>query len=117
MLRNAFFASAIALGTLGGTAGAATAQDLGPRLIGGGDNAEVVYAVPSRNVVGGGLATLAGGGEDRVIAYQGAPRHEPTGLVAELIGGGDDLRLVYRAAPAPAAAPTRLAGQPARRGG
>jgi hypothetical protein len=115
MLRNALFASAIALGALA-TSGVATAQDRGPRLVGGGNDAEVVYAVPSRNVVGGGVATISGGGEDRQIAYHGATQHEPNGLVAELIGGGEDQQIVYRPA-APAAASTMFAGQSSRRGG
>jgi hypothetical protein len=89
MLRNALFASAIALGALA-TSGVATAQDRGPRLVGGGNDAEVVYAVPSRNVVGGGVATISGGGEDQQIVYRPA---------------------------APAAASTMFAGQPSRRGG
>ena len=39
MFRNALFASLIALGA---TAGAAQAQDHGPRLVGGGTDAQVV---------------------------------------------------------------------------
>lgn len=65
MIRNTVFAAAIALGTFG----AAQAQDAGPRLVGGGDNTQVVRAEPGRNVVGGGSATLTGGGDDRHLAY------------------------------------------------
>jgi hypothetical protein len=93
MIRNALIASVIALGTLG----AAQAQDNGPRLVGGGDNAEVVYAVPSHNVVGGGAATITGGGDNLRIAYgSGTTTQQQRGLVAELHGGGDNAQLVYR---------------------
>jgi hypothetical protein len=111
MIRNALIASVIALGTLG----AAQAQDNGPRLIGGGDNAEVVYAVSSQNVVGGGAATITGGGDNLRIAYgSGVTTQEQRGLVAEMIGGGNDTQLVYRQL-----APTdsQFAGHPARQGG
>jgi hypothetical protein len=111
MIRNALIASVIAFGTIG----AAQAQDNGPRLIGGGDNAQVVYAVPSHNVVGGGAATITGGGDDLRIAYgSDTPAQQRSGLVAELIGGGDDQQVVYHAADP---AGSRLAGRTARHGG
>jgi hypothetical protein len=95
MIRNAVFASVIALGAIGG----AQAQDAGPRLVGGGDNAQVVYAEPSHNVVGGGAATITGGGDNLRIAYgSGTTTQEQHGLTAELIGGGDNKQLVYRPA-------------------
>jgi hypothetical protein len=95
-----------------GTAGAALAQDAGPSLIGGGDNAQVVYAVPSRNIVGGGAATITGGGDNLSIAHGPQVTTEAaTGLVAELIGGGDDAQLVYHPAQASG---SMLAGQAAR---
>jgi hypothetical protein len=65
MSRNALIASVVALGA----AGAAQAQDGGPRLIGSGADAQVVYAEPSRNLVGGGVATTCGSSDDRTIAY------------------------------------------------
>ncbi|MBD0274878.1 MAG: hypothetical protein ICV73_23505, partial [Acetobacteraceae bacterium] len=49
MLRKVLFASTIALGA----AGCAAQPDGGPRLVGGGDNAQVVYSEQSRNVLGG----------------------------------------------------------------
>jgi len=79
--------------------GAARAQDLGPRLIGGGEDAEVVYAAPSRNVAGGGFASIAGGDENRQITY--GPRVATlasSGLVAELAGGGENAQVVYHQA-------------------
>jgi hypothetical protein len=95
MIRNALLASVIAFGAVG----IAQAQDAGPRLVGGGDNAQVVYAEPSHNVVGGGAATITGGGDNLRIAYgSGTTAQAQNGLVAELIGGGDNKQLVYRAA-------------------
>ncbi|MFC7475435.1 hypothetical protein ACFQS7_13775 [Dankookia sp. GCM10030260] len=97
MFRTTLFASAVALATLG----AAQAQDNGPRLIGGGPDAVVAYAEPSRNVVGGGLARIIGGGENQRLAYAADPTTQaPSGLVAEVVGGGENRQLVYRAAPA-----------------
>jgi len=111
MIRSALIASVIAFGTLG----AAQAQDNGPRLVGGGDNAEVVYAVPSRNVVGGGAATIIGGGDNLRIAYgSGTTAQAQNDLVAELTGGGDDQRIVYHTV---TPAGSMVAGHPARNGG
>jgi hypothetical protein len=107
MLHNALFASVIALGA----AGMAQAQDLGPRLVGGGEDAQVVYAEPSRNVAGGGVASISGGGNNMQIAY--GPRvttQAGIGLFAELTGGGDNAEVVYRQV-APSA--TMLAGRSA----
>jgi hypothetical protein len=112
MIRNVLIASIIAFGAIG----AAQAQDNGPRLVGGGDNAEVVYSVPSHNVVGGGAATITGGGDNLRIAYgSGVTTQEQRGLVAELIGGGNDKTIVYRQLPAPTA--SQLAARSARHGG
>jgi len=94
MFRNALIASVVALGA----AGAAQAQDIGPRVIGGGDDAQVVYADPSRNLVGGGVATTSGSGDDRTIAYGTTRAQTGNGLVAELTGGGENAQVVYRPA-------------------
>ncbi|WP_149535564.1 hypothetical protein [Siccirubricoccus phaeus] len=92
MIRTVFLASALALATLAG------AQAAGPRLVGGGDNAEVVYDAPSRNVTGGGAATLLGGGDNSQVVYGGPVTAAPrTGLVARLLGGGADRQLIYEA--------------------
>ena len=91
-LRNAFAASLIALST----AACATQPDNGPWLIGGGDNAQIVYRTPSSNVVGGAFASLVGGGDNLQIAY--GPQvvtQASNGLIAELIGGGDNAQVVY----------------------
>jgi hypothetical protein len=111
MIRNALFASLIALGA----AGAAQAQDHGPRLIGGGENTEVVYAGQSSNVVGGGFANLSGGSENAQIAY--GPRVTSgagNGTVARLVGGGENQQVVYEQV-APAA--RFLAGSASRQRG
>jgi hypothetical protein len=92
MFRNALFASVMVLGA----AGVAQAQDLGPRLVGGGENAQVVYSEPSRNVVGGGSARLSGGGDDQQIAYgPGVTTEASNGTVARLENVNGDLRVVY----------------------
>lgn len=99
MFRELAFASATALFC---AAGLAQAQDPGPRLVGGGDNAEVVYAEPSRNVVGGAVAAIAGGGDNLQVTY--GPRvtvGASTGLAAELVGGGDNAQVVYREVASP----------------
>src|SRR3954453_21929262 len=104
MIRNTLIAAAIALGSLG----AAQAQDNGPRLIGTGNNAQLVYPVPSANVVGGGVASLTGTGDNARLAYGGpVAQQAASGLVAELVGTGDNAQLVYHA---PAAGGSLLAG-------
>ncbi|WP_149540795.1 hypothetical protein [Siccirubricoccus phaeus] len=109
MIRTALLASALAFATLTG------AQAAGPRLIGGGDNAELAYDAPSANVTGGGAATLLGGGDNTRVAYTGpVVSAAPSGLVARLVGGGVDRQLVYEV---PAAGHASLAGTPARHGG
>ncbi|WP_043363668.1 hypothetical protein [Belnapia sp. F-4-1] len=103
MFRNALIASAM----LFGTAGAALAQDNGPRLVGGGADGgpRVVYAEPSQNVVGGGYARITGEASNRSVAYSGPTAGQPvTGYVARLVGGGREQALVY--APAQAGSPT-----------
>ena len=109
MFRTMLLASTLALGMTG----AALAQG-GPRLVGGGENVQVVYDEPSQNVVGGGVASISGGAENTQIAYGRTVITEaPTGLVAELIGGGDNKQVVYHAA----LQASQLAGRPARTGG
>jgi hypothetical protein len=113
MFRTALIASVLALGT----AAAAQAQDLSPRLIGGGADGgpQVVYAEPSQNVVGGGFARLIGEGGSRSLAYAGPTTSQvPSGLIGQLVGGGNEQALAY--VPAPAAS-TALAGRSTRHGG
>ena len=95
MFRTTLLASALAV-TL---TGAAFAQG-GPRMVGGGRDAEVVYDAPSQNVVGGGVATYSGGGRDEHIAYGGQVTNPaPTGLVGEITGEADNRHIVYHQAP------------------
>lgn len=111
MLRKVLLASVLTLGA----AGIAQAQDPGPWLIGGGDNAQVVYAAPSSNVVGGAVGTISGGGDNTRIAYGRLPAaHAQSGMTAELVGGGENARVVYHQA---TPAESMLAGQAARVGG
>ena len=113
MFRNALIASLV----LFGTAGAALAQDNGPRLVGGGGDGgpRVEYAEPSQNVVGGGYARITGEAGNRTIAYSGAAqRQAPTGLIAEITGEAGNRHVTYHA---PGAAAGQLAGNPARIGG
>ncbi|WP_043360283.1 hypothetical protein [Belnapia sp. F-4-1] len=111
MIRNTVFASVIALAA----AGAAQAQDAGPRLVGGGADGgpRVEYAVPSQNVVGGGYARITGESLSRGLAYSGPTATQGnSGYVTRLVGGGREQALVL--VPASEASPTlagRLAGQ------
>ena len=103
MFRNALIASVV----LFGTAGAALAQDNGPRLVGGGADGgpRVVYAEPSQNVVGGGYARITGEAANRSVAYAGPTVGQAmTGYVARLVGGGREQALVY--VPAQPGSPT-----------
>jgi hypothetical protein len=106
MFRNVLLVSLLTLGAAGCTG----AQDFGPRMVGGGNDSQVVYNAPNRNVVGGGVATLSGGGDDMRIAYgPNTKTMAQTGLVAELIGGGENSQLVYHQA---APSGTMVAGKP-----
>jgi hypothetical protein len=92
MVRNLFLASALVLGA----AGAAQAQSY-PRLVGGGEDAEVVYADTSHNVVGGGGVQATGGGLDRSYSY--GTVNALRGPVGTLVGGGENAEVVYQASP------------------
>lgn len=109
MIRNAVFASLIALGA----AGAAQAADPGPRLVNVNGSQEVVYgSAPTGNVVGGAFASISGGGDNLVYrANPGSARTEAaTGLVARLENVNGEQRVVYGPA-ASAASGTLLAGR------
>ena len=83
-----------------GISSVAQAQQNGPRVIGGGEDAQVVYAQPSHNLAGRGTAILVGGGEDRQVVYGPMNTSQASsGLVARIIGGGENLQVVYEAAP------------------
>ncbi|RYI99024.1 MAG: hypothetical protein EON47_17950, partial [Acetobacteraceae bacterium] len=65
MTRTTLFAALIALGAAGAAQAQSQPLDQGPRLIGGGDGPQVIYDVPSQNIVGGGYARLTGEGNSR----------------------------------------------------
>jgi hypothetical protein len=92
MVRNALFATLIALGA----AGAAQAQ--APR--------DGSAAALDGNVVGGGVATLSGGGDDATITYSaggaggGMTFHSQSGRAARFAGSDGDGPVVQYSAPA-----------------
>ncbi len=92
MVRNALFASLIALGA----AGAAQAQ--APR-----DGSAAALA---GNVVGGGVATLSGGGDNATVTYSaggaggGMTFHSQAGRAARFAGTDGDGPVVQYSAPA-----------------
>lgn len=105
MIRNALFASLIALGAHG----AAQAAEPGPWLVNTAGGPEVVHGPRHANVVGGGHAAITGGGDN--LTYHAAPeaRTQAPGPVATLSGGGEDARLLHEPI---APATTRLAERP-----
>lgn len=108
MIRNVLAASLLMLGL----ANCAGAQDYGPHLVGGGEDAQLVYSAPSHNLAGGGFASLSGGAEEARVTY--GPKVQvqaQNGLVASMIGGGEDRQLVYLPA---GQSSTMLAGQARR---
>ncbi|WP_149537767.1 hypothetical protein [Siccirubricoccus phaeus] len=96
MFHKVLIASLIALGTLG----AAQAQP-GPRLIGGGEDAVLVYDATPANRAGGAVAQMTGGGAD--AQYSASATVTAPGRNALLQGGGENAVVVYGepAAPAP----------------
>jgi hypothetical protein len=94
-----------------GISSIAQAQQNGLRLVGGGEDAQVVYTQPSHNLAGRGSATLVGGGEDHQVVY--APMstgQASSGFVARITGGGENQQVVYEAAPNTNSALARLIG-------
>lgn len=92
-MRYTLLSAAIALGAA--FAPVAQAQ---PRLVGGGENASVVYDFQDAGTfVGGGQVMATGGGDDRSVAY--GPLQAPAGRDARLVGGGTDAEIVYGVTP------------------
>lgn len=108
------FRTLLAASALFASAGAAQASDLGPRVIGGGDNAVVLYAEPSTNVVGGAVARLSGGsaagGAQATVA--GVDHVQAERRVARLVTGGLNATVAYGPARYDAAPSSLLAGTP-----
>lgn len=112
MFRTILLASTLAAAL----AGPALAQD-GPRLVGGGRDAQVVYDAPVDNVVGGGYARITGEAGNRSVAYAGPAQHQvPTGLVAEITGEAGNRHVTYHR-PNEARGSGQMAANPARIGG
>lgn len=80
----------------------------GPRMVGGGDDAQVVYGDGARgNVVGGGRTTLGWGVTGGIVARYQDPMPANAAGVATMTGGGDDAQMAY----APVARPSGLASR------
>lgn len=74
----------------------ALVQDTGPRLIGGGENAHVMYGGPNGNTIGGGVASISGGADDLQITHSSFVTTQTiTSRAAELVGGGENTQIVY----------------------
>lgn len=103
IINTAFAGFALAAAALAGTAGAQ------PRLEQTGDGYSVVHdgAAASGNAMAGRDARLMGGGDDAVVLYTG-PDPVREGRAATLSGGGDDGVLTYAE---PASAAARAAGR------
>jgi hypothetical protein len=78
-----------------GFASAASAEEwTGPRVVGTGENASVVYSSPSQNIVGGALTRTVGSGESattEVIAVQ----HTNPGHPTRVVGSGESSQLIF----------------------
>jgi hypothetical protein len=99
---NAHARTAIAAAFAAGFGTAAAAEEwTGPRVVGSGQNASVVYSSPSRNIVGGALTRTIGSGESAEVVVLDA-QHEQAGRVARVVGSGENMSVVYEAPTAPA---------------
>lgn len=83
-----------------GTAAAAE-EWTGPRVVGTGQNASVVYSSPSQNIVGGALTRTVGSGESAEVVVIDA-QNAQAGRVARVVGSGENMSVVYEAPTAPA---------------
>jgi hypothetical protein len=80
-----------------GFAGAAGAEEwTGPRVVGTGENASVVYAGPAQNVVGGALTRQVGSGESAMTVVISAPVSQE-GRVGRVVGTGENTSVAYDA--------------------
>ncbi len=87
MLRFIIAATAVAA-----IATPALAQD-GPRLVGSGDNAVVVYDQAPGSIVGGGVVQMTGSGANTQFTY--GPVAAQPGRVARLSGSGVNAEVTY----------------------
>jgi hypothetical protein len=86
------FAVAAAFAAAFGTAAAAE-EWTGPRVVGTGQNASVVYSSPSQNIVGGALTRTVGSGESAEVVVLDAQQAQ-AGRVARVVGSGENLSVV-----------------------
>ncbi|WP_372622368.1 hypothetical protein [Falsiroseomonas sp.] len=84
-----------------GFTSAASAEQLGPYLVGSGENLSVVYPTPNANVVGGAVyASADGSGQGDSLRTIGTQNAQPS-RIATVTGSGENLSVVYEdAAPA-----------------
>jgi hypothetical protein len=112
---NTAFAGLALAAALGLAAAPASAQ---PRLEQTGDGYSVVHDGASGDAVGGRAGRLVGGGDDAAILYTG-PDSARAGLSAVLSGGGDNAVITYAEPAVPAvglAGGAAVSGGAARRG-
>lgn len=76
----------------------ATAQDLGPRLVGSGENLSVEYPAPSANVVGGAIYVHADGSGQGASLQAIEAQETQSGRIATVTGTGENLSVTYQEA-------------------
>ena len=92
---NAFTrTAAAALVGLGFATSASAAEWTGPRVVGSGENASVVYDMPSRNIVGGALTRTVGSGESETTEVIAVQKTTP-GQLSHSMGSGESQEQVY----------------------
>ena len=92
---NAFTrTAAAALVGLGFATAASAAEWTGPRVVGSGENASVVYPVPSQNIVGGALTRTVGSGESETTEVIAVQKTTP-GQLSHSMGSGESQELIY----------------------
>jgi hypothetical protein len=102
---NAFTRIAAAAVVGLGFATAASAQDqIGPRVVGSGENASVEYLTPSMNIVGGALTRTVGSGESATTEVVFVQTVVP-GHASRTVGSGESQQTIYLGASAGPAGP------------
>ena len=92
---NAFKNIAVATLLGLGFATAASAEEwTGPRVVGTGENASVVYSSPSENIVGGALTRTVGSGESATVEVISVQKTNP-GHPTRVIGSGEGSQLIF----------------------
>ena len=110
MLRSILLASTFAV-ALTGTAFAQGASNGGPRMVGGGPDAQVVYMTRRAPMSSAAVPTIIGGARDQRLAYGGTPTTlAPSGLVGEITGEAGNRHVTYHQASPTGAG--LLAGRP-----